>query len=194
VQKNIAPEKAQTEAQKADEKDLPELDTEFLETLGGFKSLDEFKVALRENIQKDKDAKELNKRRSAFVEDIVSKTTIALPTVLISHELDRLQAQFEGDLQRVGSDLNAYLKSINKTSEAFLEELKPQAEQQAKLQLILNKIAEEEKLEPSAETVEAETKHLMEHHKDVNESNAKAYITMQLRNQQVFDMLEKPVK
>ncbi len=190
VQKNIAPEKAQVEADKVKEKDLPELDNEFLETLGGFKSMDEFKVQLKETIQKDKEAKDLNKRRAQFVEDVVSKTKISLPTVLISHELDRLQAQFEGDLQQVGSNLNAYLKSINKTSEQFLEELKPQAEKQAKLQLILNKISEEEKLIPEQKTVEAETKHLLEHHKDANKDSAMAYVTMQIRNQMVFDFLE----
>ncbi len=190
IQKKVAPEKAMAEAQEVKEADLPELDAEFLETLGGFKSLEEFTVALRENLQKDKDAKELNKRRSEFVKTVVSKTDIALPTVLLSHELDRLQAQFEGDLQRVGSNLNAYLKSINKTSEAFLDELKPQAQEQAKLQLILNKIAEEESLTPEQKTVDAETKLLMEHHKDVNKDNARAYITMQMRNQMVFNFLE----
>ncbi len=194
VQKNIAPEKAQTEAEKTEEKDLPELDAEFLETLGGFKSLDEFKVQLKETIKKDKEAKELNKRRAEFVDAVVDNTKIALPNVLISHELDRLQAQFEGDLQQVGSNLNAYLKSIDKSQEDFLAELKPQAEKQAKLQLILNKIAEEEKLIPEAKAVESEVKHLLEHHKDANEDSVRAYVTMQMRNQMVFSLLEQPSK
>ncbi len=190
VQKNIAPEKAQIEVDKVKEEDLPELDNEFLETLGGFKNIDEFKVQLKETIQKDKEARDLNKRRAQFVEDVVNDTKIALPSVLISHELDRLQAQFEGDLQQVGSNLNAYLKSIDKTSEQFLDELKPQAQKQAKLQLILNQISEEEGLIPDQKNVEIETKHLMEHHKDSNKDSAMAYVTMQMRNQMVFDFLE----
>jgi FKBP-type peptidyl-prolyl cis-trans isomerase (trigger factor) len=190
VEKGIAPEKAQTEAEKVAEKDLPELDDKFLETLGGFKNLDEFKVQLKETIKKEKESKELNKRRAQWVDTMVEKTKISLPTVLISHELDRLQAQFEGDLQQVGSNLNAYLKSIGKDSEKFLEELKPQAEKQAKLQLILNQIAEEEKLIPEAKAVELELKHIMEHHKDVNMDSARAYVTMQMRNQMVFSFLE----
>ncbi|MCD5384543.1 MAG: hypothetical protein LRZ97_01345 [Candidatus Pacebacteria bacterium] len=194
VQKNIAPEKAQTEAEKIAEKDLPELDNKFLETLGGFKSLDEFKVQLKSTIKKDKDAKELNRRRAEFVEAVVSNTTIALPTVLIGHELDRLQSQFETDLQQVGSTLNTYLKSINKSSEDFLEELKPQAQKQAKLQLILNKIAEEESLIPEAKAVDAEVTHLLEHHKDANEDSVRAYVTMQMRNQMVFNFLENHIE
>ncbi len=190
VQKGIAPEKAQTEANKVKEADLPELDNEFLETLGGFKNIKEFKVQLKETIKKDKETKELNKRRAQFVEEMTTKTKINLPTVLIAHELDRLQAQFEGDLQQVGSNLNAYLKSVNKDREKFIEELKPQAEKQAKLQLILNQISEEEKLAPEAKQVEAELKHLMEHHKDANEDSARAYVTMQIRNQMVFNFLE----
>jgi FKBP-type peptidyl-prolyl cis-trans isomerase (trigger factor) len=189
VQKNIAPEKAQTEAEKTKEADLPELDAEFLETLGGFKDMKEFTVQLKETMTKDKEAKELNKRRAQFVDEI-TEVEIALPTVLVSHELDRLQAQFEGDLQQVGTTLNAYLKSVDKTSEAFLEELKPQAEKQAKLQLILNAISEAEKLVPTKKDVEHELTHLLEHHKDADKDSARAYVTMQLRNQMVFAYLE----
>ena len=129
-----------------------------------------------------------------IIEDIVNDTKITIPTVLISHESDRLQAQFEDDLKRVGSNLNAYLKSVDKTSEQFLEELKPQAIKQAKLQLILNKIAEEEKIIPKQEQVEVETNHLLQHHKDANKDSVMAYVTMQLRNQMVFDFLEKQTK
>ncbi len=194
VQQGTEPQKAQEEAEKVKESDLPEIDVEFLETLGGFKSLDEFKVQLKETIKKDKEAKELNKRRAEFVDAVVDNTEIHLPTVLISHELDRLKGQFEADLQQVGGTLEGYLKDANKTLESFLEELKPQAIKQAKLQLILNKIAEEEKLAPEAETVEAQVKHLLEHYKDANEDSIRAYITMQLRNQMVFDFLERPNK
>ena len=190
TEKGIAPEKAQTEVEKIKEKDLPELDDKFLETLGGFKSMDEFKVQLKETITKDKEAKELNKRRAQWVEEMTEKTNISLPTVLVSHELDRLQAQFEGDLQQVGSNLNAYLKSVGKDSEKFLDELRPQAQKQAKLQLILNQIAEEEKLIPEAKVVEAELDNLLKHHKDANKDSARAYVTMQMRNQMVFNFLE----
>jgi FKBP-type peptidyl-prolyl cis-trans isomerase (trigger factor) len=190
TQKGIAPEKAQTEVDKLKESELPELDAEFLETLGGFKSMEEFTVQLKETMTKEKEAKELNKRRAQWVEEVTTKTKIHLPTVLMSHELDRLQAQFEGDLQQVGSNLNAYLKSVGKDSEGFLDELRPQAEKQAKLQLILNKIAEEEGLAPEAKAVDAEVAHILEHHKDANQDSARAYVTMQMRNQLVFNLLE----
>ena len=190
VQNGITPEKAQKEAGKTKEKDLPELDNEFLETLGGFKNMDEFTVQLKETIKKEKEAYEHNKRRTQWIEDMVEKTKINLPTVLISHELDRLQAQFEEDLHKVGSTLEVYLKSVKKEKEAFLEELKPQAIKQAKLQLILNQIAEKEQLIPDAKQVEAETQHILKHYKDANEDAARAYVTMQMRNQMVFNFLK----
>lgn len=190
AQKGISPEKAQTEAAKVKNTDLPELDDEFLKTLGGFKNMEEFKVQLKETIEKDKKAKELNKRRAQFVEEMTTKTSINLPIVLITHELDRLQAQFEGDLKQVGSNLNTYLKSVSKDREKFIEELNPQACKQAKLQLILNAIAEAEKLAPEKKAIETELKHIIKHHKDANEDSARAYVTMQIRNQMVFNFLE----
>ncbi len=194
VESGTAPDKAQQEAEKVKESDLPELDDAFLETLGGFKSFDEFKTQLKETIKKDKEAKELNKRRAQFVDKVVDNTEIPLPTVLISHELDRLKGQFEADLQQVGSTLDAYLNSVNKSLESFLDELKPQAQKQAKLQLILNKIAQEEQLIPNAKEVESEVKHALEHYKDANPDSLRAYITMQMRNRMVFDFLENPAK
>jgi FKBP-type peptidyl-prolyl cis-trans isomerase (trigger factor) len=190
VQAGTEPQKAQEEANKVKETDLPELDAEFLEALGGFKSLDEFKIQLKETIKKEKEAKELNKRRAKFVDAVVDSTDISLPPVLISHELDRLKGQFEVDLQQVGSTLDAYLQSSSKSLESFLEELRPQAIKQAKLQLILNKIAETENLIPDAGSVDKEVKHMLEHYKDANEDSLRAYVTMQMRNRMVFDFLE----
>ncbi len=191
IQNGKAPEEAQKEAEETKEKDLPELDDEFLKTLGGFKTMKEFRIHLKETIQKEKEAKELNKRRAEWVEQIVKETEIILPIVLISHEMDRLKTQFENDLKQVGSDLKAYLKSANKTQEQFMEEIKPQAIKQAKLQLILNQIAQNENLIPEEKQVEAELKHLLKHYKDANIDSARAYVTMQIRNKMVFDFLEK---
>lgn len=191
IESKVAPEKAATEADTTKEEELPELDEGFLKLLGDFESADAFTAEVRTNILHEKEAHERNKRRAALLDALVADTTIPLPPVLVAHELDRLQAQFEADLTRVGSTLNAYLKSVNKTAEHFLEELKPQAEKQAKLQLILNKIAEEEKLVPEEATVEHEAAHLLEHHKDADPRAARAYVTMQLCNQMVLEKLEE---
>lgn len=190
MQDNVAPESAATEADKTPEADLPELDESTFTQLG-VKDLDELTAEVRANIAKEKTAQEKNKARTALLDALVADTKIPLPPVLISHEIDRLQAQFEGDLQRVGSNLNAYLKSVGKTAEQFHEELKPQAEKQAKLQLILNKIAETAELTPNNDEVKHETEHVLKHHPEADERAAAAYVTMTLRNQMVMAHLEQ---
>lgn len=186
----MAPEKAATEVDKTPEAELPELDHDFLHTLGDYHSVEEFSTAVRANIIHEKTITERNKKRTAVMDALIEKTAIALPPVLIAHELDRLQAQFEADLQQIGSSLNAYLTNVKKTAEQFLEELKPQAVKQAKLQLILNAIAEKEHLIPEDATVHHEAHQLLEHYKDADSRAVHAYVTMRLRNEMVLEKLE----
>jgi trigger factor len=191
IDSGMEPQLAQQEADKLKESDLPELDEEFIKTLGDYKTLDELRKAIKDAITAEKRTQELNKRRSQFAEKIVEKARISLPPALVSYELDRLRAEFTEHLMQAGTTLDAYLQNTGKTDTQFNEELKPQAERNAKLQLLLNKIAEEEKLEPEQSQVEMEVAHLLQHHKDADPRSVHAYVTLQLRNKLVFDFLEK---
>lgn len=152
--------------------------------------MEEFKTKLKETIKKEKEQYEFNKRRVEFVEKITKETDINLPAVLIDHEINRIQARFESDLQNIGSNLNSYLKNSKKTPDKFIEEIKPQAVKQAKLQLILNKIAEIERIAPKDETVDSALQQILKHHKNADPVSARAYVTMQIRNDMVFSFLE----
>ena len=82
------------------------------------------------------------------------------------------------------------VKHIKKTEEDIRKEWEKDAENKAKSQLILSKIAQVEKLTPDETAVSEQVKQLMEHYKDADELNTRAYVTMVLTNEKVFDFLE----
>ena len=83
-----------------------------------------------------------------------------------------------------------YLKEIKKTEKDLRDEWKVDAEKRAKMNLILPKIALEEKIEADPEKVEHEAQHLAEHHK-VDATRAKQYVEYVLRNEAVLKFLEE---
>lgn len=169
---------------------LPGLNDEFAKSLGVFESL----VALREQITKgiteEKARQARDKRRGKLIEALLSKSTLEVPAIFVESELQKILAQMSEDIQRMGMQMGDYLKRVNKTEEDMKNEFREQARKRAKLQLLLNKIAEEEKLEADQTAVEAEMKHAIEHFPDAKPDLVKIHIETVLRNEQVLRLLE----
>jgi len=170
---------------------LPEVNDEFVKKLGDFKDVSDFKIKLKENIAKEKELKAKDKKRLLILEEIIKDSKIEMPKALIENELDKMEGQFKGDIANMGLQPEDYLKHIKKTWEDLRKEWKPDAEKRSKTQLILQKIALEEKLEPKKEDVEKESKHLKEQYKEADPERIKAYVEMIMVNEMVIKFLEE---
>jgi FKBP-type peptidyl-prolyl cis-trans isomerase (trigger factor) len=182
---------AEGEEHKDDEKmDLPEVNEEWVKKLGAFESIEDFKNKIKEGIQKEKEFKNKDKRRMSIIEKIIEGTKVSMPKVMIESELKKMQAQFEDDMVRAGLKVEDYLKHIKKTPEDLKKEWVPDAEKRTKVQLIITKIALDEKIEADAEVVKREVENLLKTYKDATEERTKAYVEMMLTNEKVFEWLE----
>lgn len=169
---------------------LPEFNDEFVKTLGDFKNAEEFKKVLSENMQKEKENKAAQKRRLEIMEKIIEASKIDLPEVMIEDELHRMMHQFRGDIEAAKMDFADYMKEIKKTEDDMKKEWRPDAIKRVMMNLIVPKIALEEKIEADKKQVAHEVKHLQEHHKDLDEAKATTYVSYMLRNDAVFAFLE----
>ncbi|MBL7045459.1 MAG: hypothetical protein ISR99_00250 [Parcubacteria group bacterium] len=185
----ISSNNAAPEAEIKDE-DLPELDDEFVSTIGNFKTVDEFKARVREDIKKQKEFQVNDKARSDLADQLVVKTKINVPEILIEHEVDRMMAQMKEDVAKTGSTLDKYLEQISKTEEDLRKDWRESGEKRAKLQLILNAIGEVEHIHPEKEDVDKQVELIMKDVKGAKEENVRAYVDMTLTNQKVFEFLE----
>lgn len=169
---------------------LPALDDAFAQSLGKFTDLNDLKTKLRENMQQEKVQQAKEKRRGKIVEDLLEKTTVAVPHIFVESELEKIVGQLKDDVTRFGMSFEDYLKRMEKTEEQVRQDFTEQATKRAKLQLALNKIADDEKVEADKEAVETELKHAMEHFPDARPELVRIHIETVLRNEQVLKLLE----
>lgn len=173
-----------------DENALPDLDDEYVKTLGGFTDLEDFKKKIRENVLQEKTFRAKDKKRLEIIEAIIAETKLEVPEVLIDSEIHKMTHKMKTDIENMGLKYDDYLKTINKTEEDLHKDWRADAEKRAKLQLIVGEIAKAEKLEAPKDIVDAEVKKVVEMYKDADPENARMYIESVLQNEEVFKFLE----
>jgi FKBP-type peptidyl-prolyl cis-trans isomerase (trigger factor) len=170
---------------------VPELNDEFAKSIGAFETLEALREQIKKGITEEKARAARDKRRGKIIDAVLEKTTVEPPRIFVEAELDKILSQMQEDVARFGVKYDDYLKQINKTEEQLREEFREQAAKRAKLQLALNKIAADEKVEADPEAVEHEMQHALEHFPDARPELVRIHIETVLRNEKVLQLLEK---
>lgn len=166
---------------------LTELNDEFARQLGPeLKTL----AALREEVTNNLKLQGEERARVDFedraIEAVVDLAQVEFPPVLVEIEVDRLLNEQSRRFQMQGGNLEAYLKSINKTEEQLHEELHPLAAKRVTRSLVLGKVAEEEKAEVGESEVDAEIENMLK-----NTTAEKEELQKALNNQQSRESIKQ---
>ena len=138
------------------EKEYPELNDEFAKDVSEFDTFEEYKNSIKEKLDKSNEAKTKNEFENKLVEKICEDAEIDIPECMINNRIDDMIKEFGYRLSSQGLNLEQYMKITGATPDTFKEQFKDQAEAQVKSNLVLEKIAEEEKIEVSEEDLEKE--------------------------------------
>lgn len=180
------------EAKAIEDAPLPELNDEFAQSFGeNFKTMEDLKVKVRENMMYEKKIIEEDRIRAGIAEKIVEEVKVELPPMLIDGEVERMAYQMESDLSNSGLNLEDYAKNIGKDLAEIKNEWRPSAEKRVKLQLSIDEIAKVENITPEPEKVEMEVAQLKAYYKDLDPMRAKMYVESQLKNEAVFKFLSE---
>jgi len=175
-------------------KELPALDDDFAKSVsprdGGFKTLDELRAKVRESMLEEKQARAKSKKRAEILDAIVEKTGGDIPDILIEGELRMMLSQFKQDIAAMGVPFEEYLKRAKRSEEDIAKDMRSDAEKRVKINLMLKKIAEEEKISPDAAAVERETARLLEHYKNADPARTRSYVEMIFTNKKVLEFFE----
>lgn len=169
---------------------LPELDDAFAQSLGQFTDVADLKAKLKENMKSEKEQQAKEKRRGKIIDSLLEKTKTDVPVMFVDSELEKILNQLKEDVKRFGLSFEDYLTRMQKTEEQVRADFREQARKRAKLQLTLNKIAAEEKIEVDQEAVATEMKHALEHFPDARPDLVQVHIETVMRNEKVLKMLE----
>jgi FKBP-type peptidyl-prolyl cis-trans isomerase (trigger factor) len=173
------------------ELELPEVNEDFIKKFGDLKTVEEFKEKVKEGITADKTRKEKEKKRLKIMEEIIKESEIEMPEMLILSELEKMVAEMSSNISQMGLSIEDYLRHIGKTLEDIKKEWRPDAEKRAKTQLLLNKIAIEEKIEVSEDAIKKEVDALLNYYKDADRVRATIYVETIMLNEAVWKWLEE---
>ena len=164
------------------EKHLPELDDDFVKSLGeGMDSVDALRQYAADGLRKvaeDRAAREHEGKVLAAVVD--SAVKLEYPPVFVEDEINRLLRDREMATRDRGG-LRAYLAALKKTEEQLRDELRPRAMEQVKHDLVLGKVAEEEKITVEPAEVEADVETMIKTAGEGNERLQELFGTPQAR-------------
>ncbi len=165
------------------ERQLPELNDELVKELGNFKTLEELKNSIKDGIKKEKELKESERLRIKALEEIGKDSKIEIPEVMIEKTLSGMLEEYK-----------MYFKKDFKEEEVR-KKLRPEAEKSVVSNLVLYKIAKDEKIEPTSEEVEMESNKFLatlrpEHAQKIDPQRIYSYSYDIVKNKKVFDFLE----
>ncbi|HEV7702521.1 MAG TPA: trigger factor [Candidatus Paceibacterota bacterium] len=178
------------EEDKMSEPEIPEFNDEFVQALGPFKDVADFKDKLKVNIKLEKENAQKEKTRLNIIEKIIEESTLEVPEILVEIETNKILQRMESDITQMGLKFEDYLKHLNKTVEDLRKEFRNDAEKKAKLGLILNEIAKAEKITADPEQVAKEVAHILEMYKEADAERAQMHAENVLTNEKIFQFLE----
>lgn len=138
---------------------LPELeDLPEEANIEGVKTLEDLKLNIKTRMTNQKEAAAEEKYTDELYNKVIEATPIDLPEALVNNELEGMMNEVRQNIQNQGLDFETFQKLTGKGAEAIKEELRPQAEKRAKLNLILEAVIKAENLEVTDEEIDEEIK------------------------------------
>mgnify|MGYP003571300133 CR=1 FL=1 len=135
---------------------LPELDDEFAKDVSEFDTLDEYKADVKAKLEENAAKAADRDIDQQIVEKLVGLLEAEIPEVMFVQETENFVRDYDSRLRSQGLKLEDYLKYTGTTLDDMRARFRPQAEQQVKTRLALEKIAELESIEVSDEEIEEE--------------------------------------
>jgi trigger factor len=149
------------------QKSLPELDDQFATQLGEFKNLDEVRQRIRESMEAERKHAAEHQAKDKLVAELVKRSEFEVPEALVDRQIDMR-------LERGLRALAAQGMKAEDIKKMDLNRLRvgqrDQALQEVKASLVLDKIAEEEKIEVSDAEIDKEIEALATQSKQTPEA------------------------
>lgn len=184
------------------EKELPKIDDDFAKNFGNYKDLNEFKKSIKENLKNRAENISKNNYESELINKVEEVCEVKVPEVLVDREVNYMIKTLEEDLKTKNISLEDYLKSIKADESKLKKEYKSVAEKRVKKELILDKIAKDQKIEATDEELK---KKIEEIAKDVKQDPIKVEATFKknnnidglketIRREKIFEYISKQIK
>ena len=168
------------------EKVLPEIDDEFAKDVSEFDNLEDYKKDLNKKIKADKENHAKIDMEQEAIDKFIEKVEVTIPEEMIDSEVDKMIEEMNANLSYQGLNIDQYLQYIGTTLDEYKKQMRDQAQRRIKLDLGLEYVAKEEKVEVEEKDIDEKIKELAAQYgnKDddslLKNENARNYMKQQL--------------
>ena len=135
---------------------LPALDDEFAKKASTFQTLDELKADLRQKLEKSAASRAESNKREAALAKVCENAKVDIPAVMIENRVESMIQQMALNLESQGMKLEQYLQYAGMDITKLRENYKASAENNVKLDLVLEAVAKAEGVKVEAEDLDKE--------------------------------------
>jgi len=129
---------------------LPEINDDLAKKLGQFKTLDELKAAITDNLKSGYDKRTEQEINEQIFKALIEKTDFELPEAMVNIELEGII----NEAMQSFAQHNVNMEQLGMTPESLQEKYRETAENQVRRHLLLNKLVEQESLTVSDDDLE----------------------------------------
>ena len=138
------------------EKDVPALDDEFAKDVSEYDTLDAYKAATKEDLQKKADERDDAEFENAVLDAVCENAKVDIPEAMIEDRIDERIREISMNMRYQGIDMQTYFKYTGTTEENLREQLKDQAKHDVLVRLMLEAVRDAEKVEADEASVNEE--------------------------------------
>jgi trigger factor len=147
------------------ETQLQPLDDDFAKEVSEFDTLDELKADTKTKLEKIAKDKAEYDTKNSILEKLYEATEVDVPDVMIEEQIDDMLKEFDQQLRYQGMDLEKYFQYLDKKVEEFRDEVRPDALKKVKTRLVVEAVADAEKIEVADEDIDKELAAMAEQYK-----------------------------
>ena len=168
------------------EKVLPEIDDEFAKDVSEFDNLEDYKKDLNKKIKADKENHAKIDMEQEAIDKFIEKVEVTIPEEMIDSEVDKMIEEMNANLSYQGLNIDQYLQYMGTTLDEYKKQMRDQAQRRIKLDLGLEYVAKEEKVEVEDKDIDKKIRELAAQYgnKDddslLKNENARNYMKQQL--------------
>ena len=141
---------------------VPEKDDEFVKDVSEFDTMAELRADIEKRFLDEKKAGIDRAFENAAIEKAVANMTVDIPDSMVDEELEREMERMDYELRSQGASLEAYANMMGGSMENIKNSLRPGALSSVKTNVLLDSVADAEKIEVSDEECEEEYARLAE--------------------------------
>jgi trigger factor len=185
------------------ELEMPELTDDFAKSISAekFKSIDEVKKNIKENIISEEKQKQEQRLEIEMLDKLIEASTFEIiPDVLVDHEVSKMLMEMQQSVIKQGLQFEDYLKSLKKTEDELKQEFRPSAEQRIKSSILSREIYHQKKFDVTSDEINLEIEEMMKSYpnnpevrKQFEAETYKDYMKNIIGNRKVLEFLKREI-